>query len=102
MTFLNKSSLEVLGEVMAARVWTETSCQKKLETKARRKTQDTLLEKFGEIYSEKFCNNRKATGLGGIQGPGPGPHRGLGWGRGRGPPLPPGVRLVLRLVSEFS
>ena len=67
---------------------------------------DTLLEKFGEIYSEKFYNKRKATGLGGvgdgIQGPGAGPHHGLGWDRGRGPPLPPGDCLVLLPVSEFS
>ena len=80
--------------------------QEKTRSKNTKKTQDTLLEKFGEIYSENFCNKRKATGLGGVgggvQGPGVGPHRGLGWGRGRGPPLPPGPRLVLRPVSEFS
>ena len=102
MTFLTKSSLEVLGEVMAARVREKAICQKKLETK----TQYTLLEKFEEIYSRNFCNKRKATRLGGVGGgvqkSGAGPHRDLGWGRGRGPPLPPGLRLVLRLVSEFS
>ena len=96
----------MLGEVMAARVREKAICQKKLETKTRQKTQDTLLEKFGEIYSQKFCNKRKATGLGGvgggIQGPGAGPHCGLGWGRDRRLPLPPVVRLVLRQVSEFS
>ena len=73
--------------------------------KTRRKTQDMLLEKFGEIYSENFCNKRKATRLGGVGGgvqrPGAGPTRGQRGAAAEGRPCLLD-RLVLRSVSEFS
>src|SRR3954462_8836060 len=70
------------------------------------KSRDTVPGLSGKIYRKNFCNRRKVSSLGGVeggvQGTQEGAWRGQEWGRARGPPGLLGAPLRLHSGLEFS